>query len=251
MDDEAVPRRWARRGAGASPREQDLTANRKPRASGIFEKPTAKALETTISANRLATNRPGLNPYELRNEVLLEEEKARIRSEYGAEAALLPKPRAPRGPYARYDAKGQTRADKAYTEEQLETDAERPGANHRRTLDRNLGKAGFVRVPNVCAHHIVASGHWDAEGSRRMLYAWGIGINDADNGVFLPAWRVVAVPTLKDAVPHDDLHADAFYYTRVERRLQLADAGIQESGRKALREMRSEMIQGTFPVARG
>jgi hypothetical protein len=226
-----------------------LPATKKPRATGIFEQPTKKALEITLSANRIATNKPGINPYELRNDVLIEEEKARICSENGLDAA--PKPRRPIRAYARYDAKGLTRVDKGYTADQLETDAEREGANHRRTLDRNLGKSGFVRVANVCAHHIVASGHPDADGSRRMLYAWGIGINDADNGVFLPARRSVTVPTLKDAVQHDDLHADDFYYLLVERRLLLADQAVQASGRSALRSMRGEMVKGTFPVARG
>ncbi|MDP9125199.1 MAG: AHH domain-containing protein [Pseudomonadota bacterium] len=225
-----------------------MPATKKPRASGIFEQPTTKALDITLSANRIATNKPGLNPYELRNDVLIEEEKTRICAANGVAAA--PKPRKSPRPYARYDAKGLTRADKGYTADQLEGDADREGANHRRTLDRNLGKSGFVRVPNVCAHHIVASGHPDASGSRQMLYAWRIGINDADNGVFLPARRGLAVPTLKDAVQHDDLHADALYYALVERRLMLADEGSQVAGREALRDMRGEMIRGTFPVAR-
>ena len=56
---------------------------------------------------------------------------------------------------------------------------------------------------------------------------------------------------MKDAVQHDDLHADALYYVRVERRLLVADRGEQGSGRKALRDRRGEMIRGTFPVARG
>lgn len=226
-----------------------LSATKKPRASGIFEQPTTKALDITLSANRIASNKSGLNPYDLRNDVLIEEEKTRICAENGVAAA--PRPRKPPGAYARYDAKGSTRVDKNYTATQLETDAEREGANHRRTLDRNLGKSGFIRVPNVCAHHIVASGHPDADGSRQMLYAWRIGINDADNGVFLPARRGVTVATLKDAVQHDDLHADALYYLLVERRLLLADPALQESGRKALRDMRGEMIRGSFPVARG
>ena len=226
-----------------------MTASKKPRASGIFEKPAAKAMDLTFSANRLATNNPGLNPYTLRNEILVDEEKARIGAENGV--ATTRKPRRPPRPHTKYDDDGITRADMGYTAVQLKADAEREGANHRRTLDRNLGKAGFVRVPNVRAHHIVASGHRDAAGSRKMLYTWGIAINDADNGVFLPGTRGVSVPTMKDAIQHDDLHADDRYYLLVERRLMLADQAVQQSGRNALREMRGEMIRGTFPVARG
>lgn len=131
-------------------------------------------------------------------------------------------------------------------------DAEREGSNHRRTLDRNLGRAGFTRVDDVCAHHIVASGHGHrtAERSRRRLYAWGIGINDADNGVYLPGTRGVIVLTLQKAVWHDDLHADVDYCLHVDRRLSFADQTNQQSGRLALREMRQEMTEGTFPVSR-
>lgn len=46
-------------------------------------------------------------------------------------------------------------------------------------------------------------------------------------------------------------HADERYYLLVERRLMLADQAVQQSGRNALREMRGEMVRGTFPVARG
>jgi hypothetical protein len=48
----------------------------------------------------------------------------------------------------------------------------------------------------------------------------------ADNGVFLPGKRGVGVPTLKDPVQHDDLHADERYYLLVERRLMLAGTSV-------------------------
>ena len=53
-------------------------------------------------------------------------------------------------------------------------------------------------MDDVCAHPIVASGHHHraAERSRRRLYAWGIGINDADYGVYLPGTRGVIVLTM-------------------------------------------------------
>ena len=227
-----------------------MPSTKKSRVSGIFENPTPLILEITITANMLAANRPGVNPYTLRNRLLLDEEKARIGA--ANSVARTRKPRRRPGPYARYDAKGQTRADLGYTAESLKTDAEREGANHRRTLDRNLERAGFSRVADVCAHHIVASGHQHraAERSRRRLYAWGIGINDADNGVYLPGTRGVIVLTMENAVWHDDLHADVDYYLNVDRRLSFADQTDQQSGRLVLREMRKEMTEGTFPVSR-
>ena len=112
-----------------------------------------------------------------------------------------------------------------------------------------MKKDGQARVANVCAHHIVASGHPDAYRSRRMLFGWGIGINDADNGVFLPAYLSSNVPTLPNAVAHDRLHASARYYLRVEARLRVVDKTSQPAGRGALRKMRGEMVAGSFPLA--
>ena len=222
-----------------------MSAAKHPRARGIFETPSNSALDLAIGANQIAANHPGLNPYELRNDLLVEEEKTRICAENG-----LPAPaRRPQRFFARYDAKGKTReAPEAYTATQLETDADRDGANHRRTLDRNLKKDGHARVPNVCAHHIVASGHPDAYRSRLMLFTWGIGINDADNGVYLPAYASTQVATLPAAIPHDRLHASARYYLRVEARLRAVDRASKPAGRGALRRMRGEIVAGSFPL---
>jgi len=222
-----------------------LSAAKLPRARGIFEQPSASALDLTVGANRLATNHPELNPYELRNEVLVEQEKARICDENGQPAPA----RRPQRFFVRYDAKGKTcEVPTAYTAQQLEDDAEREGANHRRTLDRNLKKDGHLRAPNVCAHHIVASRHPDAYRSRLMLFRWGIGVNDADNGVYLPAFAVTPVPSLSKAIPHDQLHLSPRYYLRVEARLLAVDKTSQPAARGALRRMRGEMIAGSFPL---
>jgi len=220
-----------------------LPANKKPRARGIFEQPVSKALDVTFSANRIASNHSGINPYDLRNQVLIEEEKDRICEQNGQPAPA----RKPRGFFVRYDTTGRTRADKGYTDVQLEEDGDR-AANHRRTLDRNLKKAGHTRFANVCAHHIVARGHPDAFASRMMLYAWGIGVNDADNGVFLPASASAKAVQLTKAVGHDEVHRNAVYYVRVERRLSDAEQTNQAAGRAALRKMRGDMLSGAFPV---
>ena len=55
---------------------------------------------------------------------------------------------------------------------------------------------------------------------------------------------------MEKAIWHDDLHADVDYYLHVDRRLSFADQTDQQSGRLALRDMRTEMTEGTFPVAR-
>jgi len=99
-----------------------------------------------------------------------------------------------------------------------------------------------LRVPSDLLHRYP---------SRLMLYGWGIGINDVDNGVFLPASASAKAPELADAVGHDDLHRHAVYYVRVERRLGAVDQSVQAEGRAALRKMRADMLSGAFPVKRG
>lgn len=53
---------------------------------------------------------------------------------------------------------------------------------------------------DVCAHHVVALGHPDAYRSRVMFFDWGMGMSDANNGVFLPARVSSHVPTLPSAL---------------------------------------------------
>ena len=221
----------------------NLSASKKPKAPGIFENPIKKTKVLTIGVNRIASNHPGINPYGIRNQVLLEEETDRVCRENGKPAPA----RRARPFFVRYDKTGVTRADKAYTAAQLEQDGDRD-SRHCVTLARNLKKAGHVRHADVDAHHIVASGHPAAFGSRQMLYDWGIAINDADNGVFLPASALAKPEQLGDAVGHDEVHRSAIYYSRVESRLLDADPASQASGRTSLRKMRADMLSGVFPV---
>jgi hypothetical protein len=220
-----------------------LSQGKKARARGIFEQPVAKTLAVTVGVNRIATNHPGVNPYDIRNQVLLEDEKDRI-----CEENSMPAPaRRTRPFFVRYDKSGVTRQDKGYTAAQLEQDGDR-NSRHCVTLARNLKKAGYSRFDDVDAHHIVASGHPGAYASRLMLYGWQIAINDADNGVFLPACALAKAPQLANAVGHDDVHRSALYYSRVENRLLDADPASQASGRQSLRRMRADMLSGAFPV---
>ncbi len=56
-----------------------------------------------------------------------------------------------------------------------------------------------MRFPGSHAHHIVASGSKFAEPARAALQRFGIGIDDAANGVFLPAEI------------HNKIHTGAYY----------------------------------------
>jgi len=65
-----------------------------------------------------------------------------------------------------------------------------PGASAKPSSDalgKALEQAGEVRPPNSDAHHIAAGKKKVAEPARKILEQYGIGINDAENGVFLPA----------------------------------------------------------------
>jgi hypothetical protein len=54
-------------------------------------------------------------------------------------------------------------------------------------LRRALTNAGFVAKTGEEAHHMVAFKDERASAARAILKKFGIGINDAENGVFLPA----------------------------------------------------------------
>ena len=55
-----------------------------------------------------------------------------------------------------------------------------------RRLARNMAKEGIERAPGYVTHHIVAGGSRFAQRTRAILRGFGIGIDDAANGVFLP-----------------------------------------------------------------
>ena len=109
--------------------------------------------------------------------------------------------------------------------------------------------AGFARPDHACAHPIVARAEPDALPSRDLLYGWGIGINDADNGVFLPRHKDVDVTSLPNATHHGTLHHSLVYCARVHRRLtNLPDEATQELGRRALRSHACRNDSGHLPL---
>lgn len=85
-----------------------------------------------------------------------------------------------------------------------------------------------------------------ARDSRRMLFGWGIGINDIDNGVRLPSYVASNVPSLAQATKHAKIHTDT-YYVAVFVTLNGADQSDQQSGRQALRHIKRQIIDGVFP----
>lgn len=144
---------------------------------------------------------------------------------------------------ALYDQRGETCPQQVIS---LAMDAARP-ARHSRILARNLNlNSGLPRPQFVAAHHIVAQQAWQAYDARMCLFGWGIAINDADNGVYLPRYASSNVPSLPHALPHQSLHTD-LYYLSVNITLKAADPLDSNDGRAALRTIKAELLNGTFP----
>lgn len=101
-----------------------------------------------------------------------------------------------------------------------------------RALARALEKAGEVRPPDSAAHHIVAGSAPDAVAARLTLQKFGIGINDAENGIFLPTQR------------HVRLHTSEYYFAVNS---EVATAASKEDVIRALRAIKRRLQAGEFP----
>jgi hypothetical protein len=101
-----------------------------------------------------------------------------------------------------------------------------------RALGRALEAAGHARPPGAVAHHIVAGSAARAAQARAALESFGIGINEAPNGVFL------------EASVHARIHTTA-YYNAVNQALR--QATTREEALQALDAIRQGLLSGGFP----
>lgn len=178
-----------------------------------------RILELTVAANQIVSPGGGSNSYEMRNTLLEARRKARVRYKLGM---TLP-----------------ASADK------LRVDAERK-ARHSRILARNIKNAtGVERHKEADAHHIVAQLDHRAQRSRRLLFGWNIGINDAYNGVYLPKKWTSTVPGLENATAHEPIHTKEYHFTVLARLTDVREQS-SESGRLALRQIKSEILKNEF-----
>ena len=147
----------------------------------------------------------------------------------------------------RYGRDGKTLTDpKAYSFDELDADVQHEPDGHSKKLGRNIVKFENKKRPKfVDAHHIVSSTAERALPSRLKLFTWKIGINDADNGGFLPRFENVKVRGLYKATWHAVIHTPT-YHGRVFARLMQADPLDPESARLKLRAMKAEMQRGKF-----
>jgi hypothetical protein len=111
-----------------------------------------------------------------------------------------------------------------------------------RVLGASLEGAGFTRPAGSAAHHIVAGGSRSSSSAREVLQRFGIDINDAGNGVFLPG-RMTS-PNSAEAAVHSRIHTDA-YYGEVNR--LLGQATTRSEALDSLGYIRSQLLSGGFP----
>ena len=106
-------------------------------------------------------------------------------------------------------------------------------------LERNMKAAGILTPAYAYnAHHIVAKGDKRAESARKILSKYGIDIDDAANGVFLPVGKNVT-----EGTNHWGLHTDEYYKAINE---SLEGATSKEQAIKALEEISASLANGTF-----
>ncbi|MDR0594727.1 MAG: AHH domain-containing protein [Bifidobacteriaceae bacterium] len=111
-----------------------------------------------------------------------------------------------------------------------------------RVLGRHLRAAGTARPPGAAAHHIVAGRHPNAQEGRDVLDRFGIDINDAGNGVFLPRFKSSPNPT--GAAVHSTLHTNR-YFDAVDS--LISKAGSRQEALSALGQIRAGLLAGRFP----
>jgi RHS repeat-associated protein len=108
-----------------------------------------------------------------------------------------------------------------------------------KVLRQNMIEAG-IDVPNYAnaAHHIVAGSSPKAAEARAILQKYGVDINDANNGVFLPT-----IKDLSEGAYHPSLHTNA-YYNEVNK--QLLKATSKDDVLSILDDIKEQLIDGTF-----
>lgn len=116
--------------------------------------------------------------------------------------------------------------------------------NHSEILSRNMRAArpAEAQPPQTATHHIVARADQRAARGRRLLFQCSIGINDADNGCWLPMTKTSSVACMPNAMTHSGLHTTK-YHLKVTLRLTFVDD--QDTARKALRDIKDELVDGT------
>lgn len=103
----------------------------------------------------------------------------------------------------------------------------------------NLGERSVRPTHKHASHHIVAGYSRKAADTRKILKKFGVGINDAINGVFLPTTKGVS-----PACYHPKLHTNAYYNTVHS---MLKQASSKSEVISILNKIADMLLKGTFP----
>ena len=122
------------------------------------------------------------------------------------------------------------------------------GIEHSQKLGRNLRKANrnATRPLETDAHHVVASEASGARFSRVLIFAVGIGINDADNGVILPRFKMTTIASMPNASPHQHIHTDLYHANVVAELAGADDTSDAQELRGILRSISGRLVRGQF-----
>jgi hypothetical protein len=115
--------------------------------------------------------------------------------------------------------------------------------SHSKDLAENLRLAGVVRPADSAAHHIASWDHPDAARARAILDRFDVGIDSADNGVYLPNTRESGAP----GSYHPRLH-NSDYYEAIDAALDRATSRVDVMD--ILDQIRQQLLNGTFPGTR-
>lgn len=109
-------------------------------------------------------------------------------------------------------------------------------------LARNIERAtGIARPDGYATHHIVAGGAKRAKPAQQVLERYGIHIDDAANGVYLP--NSIEAARVSGAAYHRGLHSNA-YYDKVN--LIMEQSTTKEEAISRLADIAADLVQGTF-----
>lgn len=107
-------------------------------------------------------------------------------------------------------------------------------------LARSLQESGAVRQAGEAAHHIVARTAQAAQPAREALQRVGVQINEAVNGVYLPAVKDYA----GQAANHLTLHTKE-YYDAVNQ--MMANVQTRQQAVQVLTSIRDALLSGWSP----
>lgn len=111
-----------------------------------------------------------------------------------------------------------------------------------KVLAASMKLVGKVRLAGEFCHHIVAHGAERAKPALAILDKFGIDVDDAVNGIFLPGFKTSPNP-FKKAV-HGNLHKNS-YYDAVNKLLK--DATSPDDARRILKGIAEKLEKGIVP----